>query len=143
MFLFRMRMNGTLPVRALTMKYHSSKVKVWLLGQSTESNYCIGNILQVSAVYAKNVSKQRAVDKVTKFQMRGKRKLTFKIHCRIKLPHFIYCGNMKTCGGPILVGTTNLHRHFSQPRDLISCKLPGSWDLFPHFFFILKSSEVV
>lgn len=55
------------------MKDYSSKVKVCLFRQSTESNYSIGDVLQVSAMYAKNVSEQHADDKLIKFQMRGKR----------------------------------------------------------------------
>lgn len=48
-----MRSNGTLPVRALMMKDNTSKVKVCLFGQNAETNFSIGDVLQVSAVYSK------------------------------------------------------------------------------------------
>lgn len=80
-----MRMNGTLPVRALMMKDISSKVKVCLLGQNAESNFSIGNDLQVSAVYSKiyQNNMQLTSSPSTRCEVRNK---------------------IKICGGPIFVG---------------------------------------
>lgn len=80
-----MRMNGTLPVRALMMKDNSSKVKVCLFGQNAESNFSIGDVLQVSAVYSKTYQNnmQLPSSPSTKCEVRNK---------------------IKICGGPIFVG---------------------------------------
>lgn len=63
----------------------SSKVKVCLFGQNAESNFSIGDVLQVSAVYSKTYQNnmQLPSSPSTKCEVRNK---------------------IKICGGPIFVG---------------------------------------
>lgn len=52
-FPLHMIMIGTLPVRALLMKDQTSKVNVGLFGLTPDRNYSSGDVIQVSAAYAK------------------------------------------------------------------------------------------
>lgn len=54
-----MRMQGTLPVKALLLKDVTAKAKVCLFGDNASSNYAREDVVQVSAVFPKTFQNQK------------------------------------------------------------------------------------
>lgn len=54
-----MRMQGTLPVKALLLKDVTAKAKVCLFGDNASSNYAKGDVVQLSAVFPKTFQNQK------------------------------------------------------------------------------------
>ncbi|XP_048735489.2 uncharacterized protein LOC125650952 [Ostrea edulis] len=54
-----MRMQGTLPVKALLLKDVTAKAKVCLFGDNASSNYARGDVVQVAAVFPKTFQNQK------------------------------------------------------------------------------------